>query len=252
MTQVRIFARSFEAQHWTEWPRLRCCGFGAAQEIQFPSATSMPVRSTLTYRSVPGRDADGYQPMNTIEAVYTTLYPTLALAFIVVSLGGFLIHLWSTGFFGALLGRYDEGRQTTKIDRYSLIATFIGLGGFVLVVFVGMYFDERQKEPESEARRETVKSICNSFTPIIESVRPYLVQEQRTTSSVTLEEPYVVHVEGQESERLHPTASGCVVIAHPASVGCCRGSVAANTNWRTASTEARLAFAVLTTERKAA
>ncbi len=42
------------------------------------------------------------------------------------------------------------------------------------------------------------------------------------------------------------------VIAHPASVGCCRGSVAANTNWRTASTEARLAFAVLTTERKAA
>jgi len=42
------------------------------------------------------------------------------------------------------------------------------------------------------------------------------------------------------------------VIAHPASARGCWGSLLANTNWRTASTEARLAFAVLTTERKAA
>ena len=42
------------------------------------------------------------------------------------------------------------------------------------------------------------------------------------------------------------------VIAHPTWASGCRGSLAANTNLRTASTDARLAFAVLTTERKAA
>jgi len=42
------------------------------------------------------------------------------------------------------------------------------------------------------------------------------------------------------------------VIAHPPSARGCRGRLAANTNWRTASTDARLAFAVPTTERNAA
>ena len=42
------------------------------------------------------------------------------------------------------------------------------------------------------------------------------------------------------------------VIAHPTSTGGWTDNLAANTNWRTARTEAWLAFAVLTTERKAA
>jgi hypothetical protein len=43
-----------------------------------------------------------------------------------------------------------------------------------------------------------------------------------------------------------------LVIAHPTSTGGWTDNLAANTNWRTARTEAWLAFAVLTTERKAA
>src|SRR6476469_8675393 len=46
--------------------------------------------------------------------------------------------------------------------------------------------------------------------------------------------------------------SWSTVIAHPPSARGCRGRLAANTNWRTASTDARLAFAVRTTERNAA
>jgi hypothetical protein len=42
------------------------------------------------------------------------------------------------------------------------------------------------------------------------------------------------------------------VIAHPAPAGGWTGSLAASTNWRAATTEAWLAFAVLTSERKAA
>jgi len=42
------------------------------------------------------------------------------------------------------------------------------------------------------------------------------------------------------------------VIAHPTSTGGWTDNLAANTNWRTARTEAWLTFAVLTTERKAA
>jgi hypothetical protein len=42
------------------------------------------------------------------------------------------------------------------------------------------------------------------------------------------------------------------VIAHPTLSSASTGSLATNTNRRTSSTEARLAFAVLTTERKAA
>jgi transposase len=42
------------------------------------------------------------------------------------------------------------------------------------------------------------------------------------------------------------------VIAHPATTGGWTDNLAASTNWRTASTEAWLAFAVLATERKAA
>jgi hypothetical protein len=49
----------------------------------------------------------------------------------------------------------------------------------------------------------------------------------------------------------HPTRA-YRVIAHPASPGGWTDNLAANTNWRTARTEAWLAFAVLTTERKAA
>jgi len=43
-----------------------------------------------------------------------------------------------------------------------------------------------------------------------------------------------------------------LVIAHPGIAGSCSGIFAASTNRRTTSTEARLAFAVLTRERKAA
>jgi hypothetical protein len=56
-------------------------------------------------------------------------------------------------------------------------------------------------------------------------------------------------LEGVSSAGAKPRA---LVIAHPASARVCTGSFAASTNFRTARTEARFAFAVLTTERKAA
>jgi len=49
-----------------------------------------------------------------------------------------------------------------------------------------------------------------------------------------------------------PSFSARPIASHPTSSRCFVGSLAANTNWRTASTEARFAFAVLTTERNAA
>ena len=69
-----------------------------------------------------------------------------------------------------------------------------------------------------------------------------LLGETTTTNGTTFQDP-----SGDNF-----AATVVVVIAHPASARVCAGSLVANTNLRTARTEARLAFAVLTTERKAA